>query len=339
MTSAPSPPNGGGAGDADDRLGRVLRWLSRHLRRRPSVRVQRLLLVAAAVVFVVGGYVSIRALEVDLASIRWGPMALAALVGIPLSVVANAFEYLVSGRLLGQRIPPREALRVTTVAAAANLLPIPGAFVVRTQALQTTGSGYGRAAGVTFAMGLAWIGVPSLLTGLLLIPRGQIVVGGGFLVGGLVTLTAALAWILRNAPRSASRARLASLAVLAEAAGVVSLAIRLVFVLQALDIDADLGQAFVLSVSTSLASATGILPGGFGIRELIAALLSPLVGLTVAAGFAATAVNRVLGIVALAPVSLGLSGTAIRGEETDPPGDELHSAGLEPSVTTDDAEG
>jgi uncharacterized membrane protein YbhN (UPF0104 family) len=48
-------------------------------------------------------------------------------------------------------------------------------------------------------------------------------------------------------------------------------------------------------------------PGGFGLRELIAALLAPLVGLPASAGFAATAINRVIGIVVLAPVTAALA--------------------------------
>ena len=60
-------------------------------------------------------------------------------------------------------------------------------------------------------------------------------------------------------------------------------------------------------MSSSLAAAAGILPGGFGLRELIAAALAPLVGLPASAGFAATAINRVMGIVVLAPITAALA--------------------------------
>lgn len=330
-----SPLQTSASGDSDDpglhRIGRVLRWLRQHLRRRPSPRVQQVLLFLAAVVFIAGGYLSIEALSLNLSEINWWPIGGAVAIGVPLSVTASSLEYFLSGSIIDRDISPSEALRVTTMASAANLLPIPGAFMVRTQALHMLGTTYGKAAGATFALGMAWIGIPSIFASIVMIARREMLIGTGFLAAGLLTLGLALAWILKNRPESRSTSRLILLIVFAETLGVSALAFRLILILWGLNISADLGQSFVLSVSNSLASATGILPGGFGIRELIAALLSPVIGLTSAAGFAATAFNRVVGIVTLAPVSLALTRTMSGDRAVQQPTTSSYSRGSRPA--------
>ena len=132
-------------------------------RRPPSKRTQRILLGVATVVFIVGGWFAFKSLDVTLDEIRWVPMVIAALVGVPLTLVANTFEYLLSARMLHHRMRFVPALQLTTMSTAANLLPIPGAFLVRVQGLRTMGSRYGRALASTAVVGLVWIGVSARL--------------------------------------------------------------------------------------------------------------------------------------------------------------------------------
>ena len=119
-------------------------------------------------VFLVGGWFAFKSLDVTLDEIRWVPMLIAALVGVPLTLVANTFEYLLSARMLHHRMRFLPALQLTTMSTAANLLPIPGAFLVRVQGLRTMGSRYGRALASTAVVGLVWIGVSALMAAILL---------------------------------------------------------------------------------------------------------------------------------------------------------------------------
>lgn len=287
--------------------------------RLPSPRVQRALLAVAAVVFFAGGWYALASLDIAVGDVRWPPLLIAAFVGVPLTLLANTFEYIASARILRHRVAFVPALQLTTVSTAANLLPIPGAFLVRVQGLRMLGSRYGKALGSTAVIGMAWIGISALLACVLLALFGHWIAAVVFGAAGTPLLALAHVWLTRAVPAAAERRRLTALVLAVELFAVMTNAVRLVLILVALRVDASVDQALVLAVSSSLAAAAGILPGGFGLRELIAALLAPLVGLPASAGFAATAINRVMGIVVLAPVTAALAlGSQPRSNGSDP---------------------
>jgi uncharacterized membrane protein YbhN (UPF0104 family) len=74
---------------------------------------------------------------------------------------------------------------------------------------------------------------------------------------------------------------------------------RLFLVAAALRFDVSFGQAAALMIAAVSAAAVGFLPSGLGVREGIAAILSPIVGLPAAVGLVITAVERVVGLVVL----------------------------------------
>jgi hypothetical protein len=300
-------------------LGERLSRFYMRTHRPPSPRVQRVLLAVATITFIGGGWLAFASLDVSLADVRWAPLLVAALIGVPLTLLTSTFEYTTSARMLGHRAPLVPAIRLTVVSTAANLLPLPGAFLVRVHGLRSMGSRYGKALGSTAVVGIVWIGVSAVLAGALLAPAGSWIAAGILLAVGIPLLGLAYAWLRRSVLDVAERRRVAGLLVLVEVLAVLTNAGRLVLILIGLDVDASLNQTLVLAVSSSLAAAAGILPGGFGLRELIAAALAPLVGLPAAAGFVSPAINRVMGIVVLAPVTLALMlGIRQRGEGSDP---------------------
>lgn len=293
-----------------DAVQRIIERISRRVSagaQQPSARVQRLLLAGAAALFVVGGWFAFRSLDVSLERVQWPLLAAVAVVGVPLTLLATTLEYLLSARMLNHRVAVGAATRLTIISTAANLLPLPGAFLVRVQALRAMGSRYSKAMGSTAIIGLVWIGVSALLAGSLLAPSGRWVPALGLWAAGGPILVVAYAWLCRTVEEPGERRRIAALAVAVELFAVLINAARLVLILIGLGIDASVGQTLVLAVSSSLAAAAGILPGGFGLREVIAAALAPLVGLPASAGFAATALNRLIALVALAPVTAILS--------------------------------
>jgi hypothetical protein len=119
--------------------------------------------------------------------------------------------------------------------------------------------------------------------------------------------------------------------IVVEAASVATAAFRFWLLFLGLSIPVRTSVPFVLPVAGALASAAGVFPSGLGLRELLVALLSPLVGLAPAAGFLASSAGRVCGTVALAPISLALAVRPGRGGgdggELDLDGRESRNAG------------
>lgn len=322
MADGPSPDAGPGeAGgdpaererDGDRSLARravdLLLRLGARARRPLPPAARRVALAVAGLGFVVGAWLALGALEVDPATIRWTPLVIAAVIGVPFSAVVNAAEYAVSARILGHRVPLRDAMSVTVMATAANLLPIPGSTLVRVQGLRQQGSGYGRATAVTVAIGAAWVGVSAALAGVWLL-AGRVAGSAvdwlsiaGFGLGGLAVLATVPLLIGRSDLDAAGVRRWTGGLVVLELASVSSAVLRLVLVLEALGAGGGLTAAVVLSVSAALASAAGVFPGGLGLREALAGAFAPLVGLSFAAGFAASAVNRVIGMIVHIPVA------------------------------------
>lgn len=293
-------------------IGRVVGLLQRlrtTVDRRLTGRAKRVLLGVAATVFVVGGFLALRALELDPARIRWVPLVLAAVVGVPVTALVNAGEYVVTARVVEQRVRLVPALRISVLSTAANMLPLPGAALVRIRALRELGPTYRSATSATVIVGFTWMGVSATLAGAWLAGTGAYVRGGPFLAAGLALLGGAWALLVRTVEEPPRRRRVAAAALGIEIVSVLTSAARIVLVLAGLGLDPSVVGGLVLAVSGSAAAAAGIFPAGLGIREVISAGLAPIAGLSAAAGFAASAVNRVLGILMHAPITAGLAFT------------------------------
>lgn len=310
-----------------DRLIELLRRLRAGLDRRLTGRTRRILIWVAVVVFVVGGVVALRSLDIDRTRISWTPLVIAAVVGVPLTAVVNAFEYVVTARIVDRRVGAVAALRISVLSTAANMLPIPGAALVRIRALRELGPGYRSATSATIVVGLTWIGVSASMAGGWLTAVGWPARGVPFLAVGIALLTVAWTVLRRSVGGAERRQRLAAAALGIEVISVASSAFRIVLVLTGLGLEPTVAAGLVLAVSGSMAAAAGIFPAGLGIRELIATALAPVAGLPAAAGFAASAVNRVLGILVHAPIAAALSftvpdGTRPAGTPTDRDADD-----------------
>lgn len=268
----------------------------RRLRHASLTRTQRRVVYVLALGLFAGSTVAAwRSLPAGTGDIDWRLVGWAALLTVPGAIV-NADEYRISARIVGLSVPIPSALRVAVTAAAFNLLPIPGSVVVRTAALARGGVTATRAAATTGAVGLAYIAVA------------VIVAGAAQLTGSLVSATslglagigiAAAACLLVRRLSSAGTLRLLGRLFVVESLSVVVKAARLLLCLRALGFEPTLAQAAAISVATVAASAIGIMPGGLGVREVLAALIAPTVDLPAAVGLAGTALDRLTGMVAL----------------------------------------
>ncbi|HVM11112.1 MAG TPA: hypothetical protein VM638_01370 [Actinomycetota bacterium] len=274
---------------------RLIAWVRRrHANRSP--RTERILLVLAVLLFIVVTWLGFRTMPDVGRPVRWGVVALAAAVGVPLSTLLNAFEYRLSGKILGHRIALLEAIRVSVLASAANRLPIPGAALVRIGALRRLGSGFGKATTATAAVGIVWTGTSFATAGVLQCVAARWILGLTFLGGGLAGIGLGYALMVWRA-RPARAVRLTAELLLIELAAVALPTVKMLVVLQAIGFDVTVAQSAALAVSIVVAHATGFFPGGLGLREVIAGAMSPLVGLPVSVGLLGTAVTRAFSLV------------------------------------------
>ena len=285
---------------------KALRGLERVIRARTAAsRHRQALLFAALVVFVVITVLSFLSLPRDLHP-NWWPVPLVLLVTTPLSVVLNAAEFRVMGAINGHAIAWGAAVRLTVVAGAANLLPLPGGVLIRTEALRQRGSTYKHALAANASAGIAWLGMGCVTIGMLFAFRSDgRLVGLVLVAAGGVALTAVVV-ILRRIDRPSTYGNLSRL-VIVETGTILVGGSRLFLLFKVLGLTASVAQSITLTASQIIAAAVGVFPAGLGLRELIAGGIGSLVSLPTGAAVAVTAVDRVatqlvLGVIAAALV-------------------------------------
>lgn len=264
------------------------------------------MLIASALLFIGVTTLAVANLPELKGSLSLGYLAAAALVGVPLTIGLNSLEFVVSGQIAGHRVRTGDAVRVALIGSAANNLPIPGAATVRVAWLRRSGSTYARALSATFVMGFAWLGTTAVLAGAAQL-AGKWSLFGTLLVVGGVTILIVDAVALRRLVSDPRRRRIIALkAITVETGFVLVLTLRYWLTLSAMGVEPSLNQAIALSLSVVLASAIGIFPGGLGLREVIAAGISPLVSLPASVGLLATAIDRLVALAMMTLVTLGL---------------------------------
>ena len=275
--------------------------------RRPPPRLERAALILAAVAMLISVVWLLRDGRLDPSAVAPVPLAIAALVGVPLTLATNAAEFWVSAWFIDRRVSAVFALRTTILATAANLLPLPGGPLVRVHALHRRGVAVAIASAATAAVGLSWLGLAGLVAA-----AGAFRAGAASWVtvvsaaGGGVALGAGLLLVVQVAVPG--RRLLGSAALLVtEALSLFAAAGRLWLVLLALGVDPSVPAVMVLAAAGVLATAVGIVPAGLGVREGLSALLATFVALPAATGFAVSLLDRLVGLFVAIPLSLLLS--------------------------------
>jgi hypothetical protein len=307
---------------------RVLRRFTRW--RTPPPRWRGLILLLAGAIFVVGIVLSFRGLDLTAADVVWWPIAVLAIVGTPLTILLYAAELRAMARCLDDRagLSWARSVRVVVIATAANILPLPGGALVRVQALSSGGAGLAKATAINLIAAVLWLGAAIALAGGAALAHVPLV-GTLALVGGGLAIVVGIAAVRPVAARWAP----SSVAVLlgVEVATTLLHAAKLLLALVALGIAAGLSDALVLGVAGPLSAAAGIFPSGLGLAELLSALLAPVVALSAAAGFGATALVRLVGLVSTAPLALFLGvrdvSTGVDGSAADAHGSSPHHHG------------
>jgi uncharacterized membrane protein YbhN (UPF0104 family) len=275
-----------------DRIGTLVEW-------EPSGSTRRLILAIAGVVFITTTLVAVSNLPPARLEPSWLVTAGVLALFIP---VANSLELVLAGRWVGATVGWQEAFSVTVVASAANLAPLPGAALVRAKTLLRKGAGSTGTSRVLAVIGVGWIAAAMWVASAAAAASGH-----GWLAGGaLVVAVAGTAMLPVLLPEGCRSAKNVVLCLLLEAAAVSLQGVRLVLILQGLGYEGRLLQTMILPAAGALGNAAGVVPGGLGLREIIAGGLSPLVDLPATHGITAMAADRVLSLGVLAMMALGL---------------------------------
>ncbi len=273
-------------------------------------RYKTYILLAAVVFLIVGVGLSLSKQPQILADLDWRPLVLVVFVGIPVTTCLSTAEFMVTGRLVAQRISFLRALEVMIIGAAANLLPLPGSTLVRLASLKAGGASYRDATAAVLLVAVLWLGIALVYAGSSIWLASSHGTGAAFVViGAALLLGSALATmrVTGGLGFTGSMMAVKLLMVMADAA-------RLFLCLAAIGATASFAQASALSISAVVGSAVSIVPAGLGIREATAAALAPIVGLSVASGFLAATVNRLLALTTLVPLATLLAIRARRQE-------------------------
>lgn len=227
-----------------------------------------------------------------------GPLLILGLV-VAFSYLVVSAEFHLAGRALGVPIDPGTALMTTTIATAANMLPLPGAVVTRVVVLTRGGASTMASVRVLAAIGGLWLGVAMIIAGFGVAPHRPAIAAGMVVVGIAAIAVGAILLRRFGADRST-----VGLLLLTEAAMTALGAVRLWLALESLGLSGSVAEIISVGVSAPLSAAVGIVPAGIGVREAIAVVLGSLSGLGGAEAGVASAVDRAVGLAALAPAVL-----------------------------------
>lgn len=282
------------AGRIRDRAQHFLEWILELRARsaRRSDRVERILLAGAAVVFLVATYIAWQRLPEVQRTLDASWLALAGLLAL-VGFVANGFEFLMTGRLMRRHIRAYDALRVSVVGTAANVLPIPGAVVVRTQALRQMGEGGSGALIVTTAVGVFWVASAGVLAAaFLLFPTADGYMAAVILLCSCIGVMVAAA-LVHFAGGRPGRLEIAVLAMI-EVVSVFASGVRLYAVAHAIGFDVGLVEAITINLGVILSHAVGVVPAGLGLRELASGAFAESAGVPASVGVMLSVLDRVV---------------------------------------------
>lgn len=275
-----------------DRLLNFISYLAARQAQTPPT-VERCLLGLAAVVFAGATIWAARSLpSLDRHSIRGVWLCGALMLGV-LGVMLNALEFGLSAHLLQRRLSKWETLRVSLLGSAANVLPLPGAIIIRVRALRQSGERAATAVTVTAAMGIAWISAASLLAGALLLNLSDSRILGIAFLGIWLVLAAVFGALVKSAGGVWSGGSFTAVTGV-ETSKVAVSAARLYAAGKAVSLDLTLTEAVTINLGAVLSHAVTVVPGGFGVREIVSGAFAQLAGAAMSLGVLISVVDRVV---------------------------------------------
>ena len=285
-------------------------------RRAAQPRVRTAIYAGAITALGVGLYFAVRNLPADLSLEHWRYIWLNLAVGAPLGIFLNVAETELSARLLGASFGWRQALRISVLSSAANVLPFPGGPLVRTAALNSLGLSLARSGGVVAAVAAQWFGMIFLYAGAWLWALAHGWIGGPFLVVGLAVFVGSVAWMRRLDCSFRQIAIIGAVKMLASALSVASIW----WTFAALGLFLSFGEASVFTVVGVTGAAVSIVPAGLGVNEAMAAAIATVIAVPPAMAFIVATVNRIIRLAVVFPLAAFLALNSARRPVSAGPG-------------------
>jgi len=261
--------------------------------------VKRIAFAVAALIFAAGLTASFMATPDLVSNINWAPFFVVMFVAVPISIVLTALEMILTGRLLMQDFSFTQAIKISILGGAANMLPLPGGTVVRIAALREKGAPVAHGLRVTVIAGAIWLGVAFLFSGLWMLSFSALA-SFAMMLAGAVALAAGFIFGVKIYSNPGVLSQITAVKFTAT----VLEAIQVMLCFQALGLSAGFAAAATLSASGVVGSAVSIVPAGLGVREIVSASLASIIGLSAAYGFLAASLNRVAGLIVLCVLAL-----------------------------------
>lgn len=298
-------------------LNRTARWLMRRAKAARSITsdgpARQAALVVAMLLFATLAVVSLRASNLEAADLDWRILAPTALLGPLVTIGLNASEFRMQGRVVGVHIDRGLAARTSVLASAANLLPIPGAVLVRLTALTAKGVSRADAMWATGLVAQIWAATSALVAAAGFAANGAPLVGGGALLLAFVFAVSAGVTQRRRLPDA--RVRHFTGIVTVELGIVFVGAARLYLTFVGFGLDVSIGQVAALTVSSVIASAAGVFPGGLGLREGLIGVAGGIVGVDLASTVIVASFDRGTSLLVLG----GCAGVLLASDKLRPP--------------------
>ncbi|WP_271077447.1 hypothetical protein [Aurantiacibacter sp. MUD61] len=265
----------------------------------------RIALTVIAVLLFGGGMVwAVGQLDVTLASLEWRPLLVVVLVFVPLDIALSALNLSLLAKIVDTRISAKDSLVATVIGRVAEVLPIPGAALVRGAALLRSGASFKAMIGVLAVSSLMTLALAGVFAAIPLLPR-EPWLAYVLLAGSVLVFIGSMGWVARKAGAAIVSAMLAL------RLGILALTtLRFVACFLVIGSIVPVRDALLFVVGGTVTTYVGILPAGLGVSEGISAALALLIGVLPAAAFLAAAINRLCGlgvggVIALAMIATG----------------------------------
>ncbi|MFW5774945.1 MAG: lysylphosphatidylglycerol synthase domain-containing protein [Chitinivibrionales bacterium] len=265
--------------------------------------IKKWALFVAGIVFSGGIFLSIRNNPSLITGLHPTWMLILLSIGIPVTILLNAFEFHLIVAALNRRVLSFKALEISIIGSAANMLPLPGAVITRVVWLKSAGINYKESTSTALVFALIWAGVSFSLAGGYMMITEHHFIGATFLLAGISAALFCVFYLTKKGVRK----KIICLAFLQRITIVCVDACRIWICFKALGVGIQVTETIPFTISSVVGSAVSIVPAGLGMREGAAALLSPLAGISPAAGFLASALNRLAALVMLSPLAFLLS--------------------------------
>ncbi|MFT6599715.1 MAG: hypothetical protein ACJATD_000558 [Alloalcanivorax sp.] len=207
-------------------------------------------------------------------------------LSVPLMLHLSVRRFQVVTEIYTERYPYYRAAQTVVYGALANILPIPGAFIVRVASIANR-VGMKKALYCNVLAYLVWISVSALFAVLLYLSVLWVAFSLFFI---FICYLFLFFFINRTLGHTRTLPALFGFQALLTASNIV----RIFLISYCLGSVIGLDTASLIQLSGVVVSGTGLVPAGLGLAEAAAATLTSMTGDLAAVGFAVVAVNRIL---------------------------------------------